>query len=193
MLSSVVRAEPSGSLPNTAALTGPDDRSADMMDGLHRFIERKIAESPAGRAQYWRRDFGSRELYEKSVDPNRATFAKIIGLADERLPAQLERFGDDDNPALVAEAEHYKIYQVRWPVLEGVWAEGLLLDPGPMPRALVVVLPDADQTPEQAVGLAAGIPGRHNWPGGWPNMACWCSCRRSSTGLTTGPAIRRWR
>jgi dienelactone hydrolase len=155
---SPANAEQPGSLSGSQLLTGPIDRSAEMMDGLHRYIERKIAGSVGRRAQYWHRDFGSRELYEKSIEPNRATFSKIIGAVDERLPAILERFGDDDNPALVAEAAQYKIYQVRWPAVDGVWAEGLLLEPKGKPRASVVALPDADQTPEQLAGLAAGIP-----------------------------------
>jgi hypothetical protein len=47
---------------------------------------------------------------------------------------------------------------VRWPVLEGVTGEGLLLEPRSGVRASVIALPDADQTPEQLAGLATGIP-----------------------------------
>src|SRR5262249_39227107 len=42
--------------------------------------------------------------------------------------------------------------------LEGVDAEGLLLEPKGKPLACVVALPDADQTPEMLVGLAPGVP-----------------------------------
>jgi len=66
----------------------------------------------------------------------------------------MERFGDDDNPALVAAGKGYQIHQVRWPVLEGVFGEGLLLEPEGDPVANVVAIPDADQTPEQLAGLA---------------------------------------
>src|SRR5207248_2327742 len=45
----------------------------------------------------------------------------------------------------------------RWPVLDGVTGEGLLLEPKGKPLAHVVVLPDADQTPEQLSGLAPGL------------------------------------
>ena len=82
---------------------------------------------------------------------------KIIGVVDPRVPVTIERFGDDDNPALVAETRAYRIYQVRWPVLEGVSGEGLLLQPRRPPLAHVVALPDADQTPEQIAGLATGV------------------------------------
>src|SRR2546428_14166775 len=71
----------------------------------------------------------------------------------------MERWGDEDNPALVAETGAYRVYQVRWPVLEGVSGEGLLLEPKRAPLGYVVTLPDADQTPEQIVGLVAAIGG----------------------------------
>jgi dienelactone hydrolase len=49
------------------------------------------------------------------------------------------------------------VYAVSWPVLEGVSAEGLLLEPKGKPAACVVVVPDADQTPEMLAGLEAGV------------------------------------
>ena len=127
------------------------------MDGAHRFVERKIDQSMQTRAQYWNRDLFTRSLYEKSVDPNRQRFTRIIGVVDPRVPVTMERFGDDDNPALVAAAENYRVYQVRWPVLANVWGEGLLLQPSKPALAHVIAIPDADQSPEQLVGLAAGI------------------------------------
>ena len=81
----------------------------------------------------------------------------MIGAVDPRLPATWSAGDDDQNPALVAEAAVVPIEQVRWPVLEGVWGEGLLLS-RTGGAAFVVALPDADQTPEQICGLAPGLP-----------------------------------
>jgi dienelactone hydrolase len=128
-----------------------------MMDGAHRFVERKIDESVRDRHKYWTRDFSSRAAYERSVEPNRQRFLKSIGVVDPRVPVALERFGNDDSPALLAETSAYRVYQVRWPVLENVSGEGLLLQPRRPPRAGVVALPDANQTPEQIAGLASGV------------------------------------
>jgi len=50
------------------------------------------------------------------------------------------------------------VHAVRWPVLPGVHGEGLLIQPKGTLRARVIALPDADQTPEQLAGIAAGIP-----------------------------------
>lgn len=144
-------------LPGTQPLTWDDDLSERMMDGAHRYVQRKIAESLQNRKQFWHRDFSSQDAYEKSVEPNRAYFRHIIGAVDERVPVAMERFGDEQNPALVAETDNYRVHQVIWPVFERVRGEGLLLEPKTPPRGYVVALPDADQTPEQLAGLAPGI------------------------------------
>ncbi|MHC4177097.1 MAG: dienelactone hydrolase family protein [Planctomycetota bacterium] len=69
----------------------------------------------------------------------------------------MERFGDDANPAQVAVTAKYRVFRVRWPVLGGVFGEGLLVQPKRTPVARVVVVPDADQTPEQLLGMARGV------------------------------------
>ena len=82
---------------------------------------------------------------------------KSIGVVDPRVPVAMERFGEDDDAAVVADAHAYRIHQVRWPVLDGVSGEGLLLEPKSRPIGHVVALPDANQTPEQIVGLMTGV------------------------------------
>ncbi len=144
-------------LPGTAPLDWQGNLADKMMDGLHTFIEDKIAQSIDKRAQYWKRDNSPPSSYDRSILPNRQRFCKIIGVVDPRLLVHMERFGDDEAPALVAEKEHYRIYQIRWPVFDGVWGEGLLLEPKDKPIANVIALPDADQTPEQLAGLDSGV------------------------------------
>src|SRR5262245_12273342 len=158
MALALAEAEPPEALPQTRSLDWEEsDLSARLMDGAHRYIERKIQESVAKRNQFWTRDFSSPEAYARSVQPNRARFQTIIGAVDSRLPARLERFGDDSQPALVAETPRYRVYQVRWPVFEGLFGSGLLVQPKGPPAGHGIVLPDADQTPEQLMGLADGV------------------------------------
>jgi len=144
-------------LPGTRALDGNEDLAEKLMDGAHLYVERKIRESVISRQRHWRRDFASTGAYEESVKRNRARFLEKIGLVDSRVPGRMERFGDDASPALVAETPAYRVYQGRWPVLEGVHGEGLLLEPVRAPVCFAVALADADQTPEQSAGLAAGL------------------------------------
>src|SRR5437762_4706927 len=63
-----------------------------------------------------------------------------------------------EQASLVAETKRYKVYAVRWSVLPGVNGEGLLLEPSEKPKACAIAIPDADWTPEQLVGVAAGVP-----------------------------------
>ena len=149
--------EPVHTLPGTQALTWDGDLAERMMDGAYKYVERIIAESVEARRKYWKRDLSSRGAYEKSVEPNRDRFLKAIGVVDSRVAVDMERFGDDDNAALVSETDMYAVYQVRWPVLDRISGEGLLLEPKRPPAGYVVALPDADQTPEQIVGLASGV------------------------------------
>ncbi len=151
-------------LPGTTPLAWEEeDLSARMMDGAHEFVERQIAESIDKRQKYWTRDFSSLEAYTESVEPNRRRLREILGVVDERVPSTLEQFGDDANPALVAKTDAYAIYQVRWPVLEGVFGEGLWVRPKYQALVHVVALPDADQTPEELLGLAGELPAERQW------------------------------
>jgi len=119
------------------------------MDGAHRFVEGQIQAARLQRSGFWDT--------KASLVENRERFKEIIGAVDARVQVRMERFGDDANPACVAETSQYRVYQVRWPVLEGVFGEGLLVQPEGPVRAHVVVVPDADQTPEQLLGLWPGI------------------------------------
>ncbi len=85
----------------------------------------------------------------------------LLGVVEERLPSRMEYFGDDANPALIAETEGMAIYQVRWPVLAGVDGEGLLLKPKVDVRGKVIVVPDASQTPEELAGLTGAVGSGH--------------------------------
>src|SRR5262249_20329530 len=99
------------------------------------------------------------EAYTRSVEPNREHLRHILGVVDKRVPFQdLEYIATTGQPALVAERAGYRIYTVRWPVLDGADAEGLLLEPKEAPVAAVVALPEADWTPEMPAGLVPGVP-----------------------------------
>jgi hypothetical protein len=52
-------------LPTTKPLTIEGDLSAKMLEGAHKFIEKKIDESVANRLKSWHRDLTSKEAYEK--------------------------------------------------------------------------------------------------------------------------------
>ena len=97
-------------LPQTLRLEWADDDLSDrLMTGAHRFVERKITEAPARRAALWARDYSSPAAYANSIEPNRARLKVMLGVVDKRLPAAMERYGDEANPALVAETPRRQV------------------------------------------------------------------------------------
>ncbi len=145
-------------LPGTQPLTWTGDLSAKMHEAALHDMDQRIADSLTGRAKRWHPDTSSPEAYAQSVASNRGRFLYAIGMAEPTGRGEMERFGDEENPALVAETPRYRVWQVRWRALEGVHGEGLMLEPRDKPRAYVIAIPDADQTPEQITGLAPGVP-----------------------------------
>ena len=160
---------------------------------LHAFVDRKIAESVKAREQFWKRDLSSEAAYEKSVERNRARLREILGVVDQRLPVRMERFGDNGDTPLVAETELYRVYQVRWPVLEDVFGEGLLLEPvgeaqgpyrGPSPMRIKRRSRSADLHPAWHTGS--------NSRGVLRKAASRSWSLRSSIAVPDGPGIRRF-
>ncbi|MFY8199509.1 MAG: dienelactone hydrolase family protein [Pirellula staleyi] len=139
------------SLVGTQPLEWPEsDLSGRLMFGAHRFIEKQIDQANTSRHKL-------SISTEKQQELQRTELQKVLGVVEDRLPPRLERYGDDDNPALVAQTESFAIHQVRWPVLGNIFGEGLFVQQRVKANGMCVVIPDADQTPEQLLGLADGI------------------------------------
>ncbi len=159
LLSSPLAAAEIEVLPGTKPLTLNGDLSAQVVERVDAFLLRQIEQSVVDRQKLWSRDFSSTEAYVKSIEPNRQRFRRIIGIVDERLPFEdLQLVSTFNTAHLVAECKQFRVFAVRWPVLAGVDAEGLLLEPTGEAVAQVVALPDADWTPEMFAGLAPGVP-----------------------------------
>lgn len=149
---------PAVALPNTALYVDESDLPDRVLTGVTEFLRQQTDASLENRHRHWARAYSSTEAYGHSVVPNRERFRRIIGLVDERLPVDaLEYVASTAGPATVLETDRYSVHRVRWPVLEGVSGEGLLVRPQGPPTARIVALPDADQTPEMLLGLVPGI------------------------------------
>ena len=86
-------------LPGARPLAETGDLSVKMVDGIHRVLDRKLAESVAGRARFWKRDLSSPEAYERSIAGNRERFKA----APDQMPVYgtvASRFNDDGVTAL---------------------------------------------------------------------------------------------
>ncbi len=149
-------------LPGTAALTIDQPLDEVMVAGLNCFCLRELAASRERRAVRWNRDYSSTPAYVASVAGHRERFRAAIGVIDPRLTAEpsnshhFELVATLDRSSIVARNRRVTVHAVRWAVLEGVTAEGLLLVPATQ-RAGVVALPDADWTPEMFCGVSDGL------------------------------------
>ena len=164
-------------LPNTQPLTITQPLDEFMVDGINRFCLIELAASPARREKIWDRDFTSTEAYEKSIAPNRERFREYIGAVDARVTElEPEKFSFEllatfDQSAVLARSNHVTVHRVRWQVLDGVTAEGLLLEPEGV-NAAVVALPDSDWTPEAFCGIGGDVPKSAQLPWRLANEGC---------------------
>ena len=148
-------------LADTQALEDTGDIAAEMVEGIHRFLDKATRAAARDRNRFWNPVYDSRGAYERSVDPNRERLKAILGVVDRRLPVEsLELAARTDRPSKIAGADGYDIHEVRWEVLPGVFGEGLLLQPRTRPVARIVAIPDALWTPEMLAGIADGVPAK---------------------------------
>lgn len=159
-------------LSGTAPLLITSDIASDLVDGVDRFLLKQIAESIRTRQTNWpspQKPLAesttltdkSGRTYTQAIEPLREDFARRIGLVDQRispdewivespivLPSQ--KLAVD---TAIASDDSLKVMRVRWPVLDGWEANGLLLVPKEI-RFGAVLVPDAQHLPEQLCGLA---------------------------------------
>ncbi len=161
LMSSTVLGEVPG-LPDTKPWENRGDSkaaAAEMVEGIHRFLDRETEASLEARQRHWQRDYSSPEAYIESVDLNRRRLEAILGAVDPRVsPVEMHLVGTTEAPALLADSERFEVFAVRWNVYSDVQAEGLLLEPKGEAIANIVALPDCDTLPEQYAGLVEGLP-----------------------------------
>jgi dienelactone hydrolase len=145
-------------LPGTEPLVAQAGWMERIVEHWDTFFLAQIASAATQRPARWQRDPGGAEAYARSVSPNRERFRRYIGAVDERVtPSSLELVASLGRADILAEADRFRVHAARWQVLPGVYARGLLLMPRDGVQALVVALPDADQTPEMLAGLEPGV------------------------------------
>ena len=149
-------------LPGTEPLTEQGDLAALMVDGINRWLDKYTMVVRPERRRKWMEVFrqGQRAAQD-FVERRRRRLRHILGVRDAlREDATLElvapvgattELARTDAPAAL------KAFYVRWNAFGNVWGEAILLEPGGDPVANVIAVPDADWTPEQAVGLTAGL------------------------------------
>jgi len=153
-------------VPGTQPLNIDQPLDEVMVAGIDKYALREIAASPARRDALWKLEGVTAENWDKTLAPRRARFAEFIGAVDARVTATqpnqhvIETLGDGQlQMAFLGGTENVSVMAVRWNVLAGVTAEGLLLNRRtPHGKGgFIVAVPDADVTPEMFCGLVPGV------------------------------------
>ncbi|HUQ95789.1 MAG TPA: hypothetical protein VM120_29190 [Bryobacteraceae bacterium] len=118
-------------LPGTAPLEWKGDGAELIVDGIHRFLD--SYQRPAGK-------------------PDSRRLAYILGVVEPRVNRGMV------TSEVIARGNGYTVKTIEWESVEGLWGEGLLLEPNGQPRARVIAIGDAGWTPEMLAGLSPGAP-----------------------------------
>ena len=160
-------------LPGTKPLTMQGDLAAQMVEGIRRYYLRETEKVAAERERKWAQISNPRQRLMDIIGvvnepgPSHAGVISAVKHADPPLfprePDPHARPGE--MKPWVMELTHFdgakppfRVYEARWPVFEGVEGEGLVLMPKGKAVALVIAIPDCDNTPEQLQGLLPGLP-----------------------------------
>jgi dienelactone hydrolase len=137
------------------------DIASELVAGVDRFLLRQIDESTPRRVRHWKRDFSSAAAYNASVEPNRQRLAHILGMRDPRklLSERRNDFPFEFMGRLPAIAPRFNGSKFRWAAFGDVTGEGVeLYAEGRHFAGYVILIPDADQSPEELAGLVPGLP-----------------------------------
>ncbi|MGC3965810.1 MAG: dienelactone hydrolase family protein [Pirellulales bacterium] len=152
-------------LAGTKLLEWDGDLAARMVDDLHAFADRETAASVARRTKHFRPDFANPAAYQKSLEPNRARLRKYLGVGDpEARNAEtpgsgfagelLDEMGEGSGPGYTS--SHYVLRG-----LNGIQTDLYILKPDVPKDVLapaIILLPDADQSPEALIGVDEKLP-----------------------------------
>lgn len=145
----------------------------DMLNSTLSFFHNELEKSPFQRESKLEKKFNSKKEYLESANNAREELKKIIGVTDERkLCEELILLEYSEQKSLISETDNFKIYSVRWPVLEGVNGTGLWIEPKTEIVAQIIALPDASWTPEMFVGLSTGVSKESQIPIKLANSGC---------------------
>jgi dienelactone hydrolase len=142
-------------LPGSGPAPALESPYMAMLDGLHRYAGNLTSALSTERRQAWEKALAGPDA-AAFLSARRQRLRTILGAADPRRPSLVSILRTAPDSDVLAEVGRVAIRAVRWTVLDGFSAEGLLLEAASAPRAAVVLLPDCDQEPEDLCGLGTG-------------------------------------
>lgn len=154
------------------ALADSGDLTPAMLKGLDQYLTALTSKAAQQRDQFWKRDFSRRQAFTHSVAANRQLLLNRLGAEDKRVPPAMEIMTGPQLKPFTVSRQQYTVSAVRWKVLEGLSAEGLLVVPKSNPVAFVVLIPDADMSAEHLAGLVPGSGPAHGVAARLAELGC---------------------
>jgi len=154
-LALVLLASPETVLKGTDPLELTEDPASQMIGGIDRFLLEKLDGIREVREGNWTEALSAAKSTDDLWEAQRQRLSKMLGVRDPRSsPPCLELVTTLERSSIRGQSDEVIVHAVRWPAFGNVHGEGLLVTPsrGEI-AARVVVVPDADQFPEQCVGL----------------------------------------
>jgi len=149
-------------LPGTGPLGLTGDVSRLLVETNDRFLDQRVAAVSAERAARWQQEAASGLDPAAAAAAHRARLRRRLGIGRDPQAASPEfEFHGAHKEGPLAAGPGVRVHAVRWPAFGDVHGDGLLIEPDGAdgtPVADLVLLPDADQPPEDLAGLAAAAP-----------------------------------
>ncbi len=140
-------------IPNTSLLE-KGDLGTKMVSDIGVWLDIKTKENHTLRNEQFLVNASKIAQDPKALEKKKQTLKSILGIIDSTNKTEdLELLETLNKPALIYENKQYKIFKIRWNVVEGLHGEGLLVEPKEKPTAQIIAIPPPDITPESFCGL----------------------------------------
>jgi dienelactone hydrolase len=174
-------------LPGTELLELEEPLDVVMVRGINRFAERELLKAKEERNAPWLEHPADSEEGKAARAEARRSVREMIGMPPEfrSWPEEIPQGSIWSNPSQSAPrgtTKGFEVKSVRWDAFDGVSGTGLVSIPRTLPEdpetkvPLIVIIPDADQSPEQLFGLRPGIPESHQFARRLADCGCIVLC-----------------
>ncbi|MSR49154.1 MAG: hypothetical protein CK551_08480 [Planctomycetaceae bacterium] len=140
-------------IPNTSLLE-KGDLGTKMVSDIGVWLDIKTKENHTLRNKQFLVNASKIAQDPKALEKKKQTLKSILGIIDSTNKTEdLELLETLIKPALIYENKQYKIFKIRWNVVEGLHGEGLLVEPKEKATAQIISIPPPDISPESFCGL----------------------------------------
>ncbi len=133
-------------------LTGQEDLSVKMVEGIHQFLIHKNQEKKEDRNLRWMEALQGINS-DAFLSENRTLLKERLGVTVTRDRPKMEVMTDSLLHPIEINTENVRLKAVRWNVHGSLFSEGFYLEPVGSVRGRMVMIPDADLLPEELTGF----------------------------------------